>query len=70
VITTSSPGCRRRPSASARKYVSVVMLAPKLTSAGSQPRKSAPALCAWAIVASVSSLVTKRPWQLALWSTR
>ena len=46
------------------------MLAPKLTSSGSQPRKSAPACVAAAWMASVSSLVTKRPPQLALWSAR
>ena len=46
------------------------MLAPKLTSSGSQPRKSAPASRAAAWMASVSSLVTKRPPPLALWAER
>ena len=67
VTTISSPGPQRRPSALARWNVSVVMLAPKATSWGEAFRKSASTCLASAIASSVSRLVGKAQWVLALW---
>ncbi len=46
------------------------MLAPKLTSLQSQPRKSAQARRAPSMIASVSALAAKQPWTLLLWPSR
>ena len=67
VTTISSPGPQRRPNARARWKVSVVMLAPKATSPGEAFRKSARACLASAMASSVSWLVGKAQWVLALW---
>jgi hypothetical protein len=65
VTTIPDPGSHVRASAREMAKVSVVMLAPKATSAGSAPRKSAAAWRASRIISSVSMLVGKAPWRLA-----